>query len=146
MPSTWQKRCPITWFWCAVCFGQLLGKLLSSLHAGETGMTNALYDGVANRCTAQRSPAYCMNVFTKHGPDEHAWRHGLQRLYRVIQVQYTKPGSQTCISPSTYTWLVLNKSECVQTTKTCSITRSYLARWSTCSPQSFANYRTCTHT
>ena len=27
-------------------------------------MTNALYDGVANRCTAQRSPAYCMNVFT----------------------------------------------------------------------------------
>ena len=27
-------------------------------------MTNTLYDGVTNRCTAQRSPAYvyCMNV------------------------------------------------------------------------------------
>ena len=47
-----------------MCFGQLLGELLSSLHAGETGMTNTLYDGVTNRCTAQRSPAYvyCMNV------------------------------------------------------------------------------------
>ena len=44
---------------------------MNSLH-GRTGITNTLYDVVANRSTAQSLPVYdhfCANVFTKHRPD-----------------------------------------------------------------------------
>ena len=75
---------------------------MNSLH-GRTGITNTLYDVVANRSTAQSLPVYdhfCANVFTKHRPDV------LEAIaysdYRKSQVHKTRINTRTDTSPSMY--------------------------------------------